>query len=210
VTEAGGAAGVGASAAGAPPSDRDGGGEEGRPRRGIRGRVLIPAIVGGLAVIGVVVGVVVLASGGGGTNTVTTEVDSGALVGPGGEELLLPASIPEWDLTEVEGEGVLGIDPGPDVDQSAAQAMRGSDVAQVWGLAPSGDGETSEILTQLRSSIGGEKLDTIDLPSGQSADVALSGGAYVATFESSGRALVALAGTRQDAIEVASALGAAT
>lgn len=169
-------------------------------------KVLIPSGIGAVAVIAAIVLSVVFI-GGGDSSGSTTE---GGSVGPGGLEQLLPPSIDGWTLNEVVGNGVLGIDPGPQVDQKAAQASQGSDVGQVWGLAPSGDGEASTILSRLRTSIGGERLDAISLANGEEATLTLAGGAFIATYASDGRAYLVLAGTRDSAIELVTAMGEAT
>ncbi len=187
---------------GAPPTDP---GTESTPFWK-RPRFLVPAGAGAVAVIAAIVLSLVFI-GGGDSDGSTTE--SGP-IGPGGIEQLLPPAVDGWTLDEVAGDGVLGIDPGPGVDQRAAQASQGSEVAQVWGLAPSGDGETSTILRRLRASIGGERLDTLDLPNGEEAELVLAGGAFVATYQSDGRAYVVLAGTREDAVDLVTAMGEAT
>jgi hypothetical protein len=171
-----------------------------------RPKFLIPAGVGAVAVIAAIVLSVVFIGG----DDPSGPTSGGGPDGPGGTEQLLPASIEGWTLTEVAGDGVLGIDPGPQVDQKAAQASQGSDVAQVWGLAPSGNNEATTILSRLRSSIGGERLDTIPLANDADADLSLAGGAFIATYESDGRVYVVLAGTRDDTTELVTAMGEAT
>ncbi len=194
-----------------PVSDPAGDGPGGAPRW------RVPAIVGAVvAAVLVVIGVVALTSGGGGTRTVTTFVGASTpapatettAAGPVPIGAVLPAAVDGWQLAGTDRE-VLGVELAGRGEVEVAEATRAGEYALLVGLAP--DGEDGRVAAErLRTEIAGSPDGTVPLAGMASeGSVQTSGGASVVSFADDRRAVLVFAGDRQVAVDLATAASTA-
>ena len=157
--------------------------------------------------------VIVLVNGSGGSRTVTTFVPdtTGSLTAPPSSFPLgavLPAAVDGWFLSATDPASAerelrrLG-------QVETAHARRGADTGVLIGLRP--DGEDARITVErVRAVIGGHPEGAIALTGvSSSAQVQRDGPLVAVTFADAGRVVVAIATDRAVAVELATAAGRA-